>query len=610
MKPSLHISLQPAIRRTISLLRLAFWAGMILLTPGCATPTSRTSVENPPNIILIITDDQGFGDFGFQGNPVVETPNIDAMAARSARLANFYVSPVCAPTRASLMTGRYNYRTRVVDTYIGRAMMEPEETTLAELLQWNGYATGIFGKWHLGDTYPMRPQDQGFEKTLVHRGGGIGQPSDPPGGEGKYTDPILFEDGVEKAMTGYCTDIYFDQAMRWIEQTAAERPFFAYIPTNAPHTPLQDVPQDLFEHYASMNLSPDLFPEEIGHPLPDEMNADALARIFAMITDIDQNVGRLFERLEALGLLENTLVLFMVDNGPNTRRFVGGYRGMKAEVYEGGIRSPLLAHWPAHLSPGVASDRIAAHIDLTPTILDAAGIEAPADLRFDGRSLMPLLRRESTTWPDRRLFIQTHRGDAPVRYHQFAARSQRWKLLNASGFDRDSLPGDPVFELYDLQNDPYELENVAAQFPDTLRNLIAAYDAWFDDVGHTRPDNYAPPRIVIDPSVENPTVLTRQDWRYPGTHGVNGWARDALGYWLVDVEQEGPYTLDVRFAPDEIPGTARIMINGNAHEIELEGGASQFRLEEITLPAGPATIEAELIHAGKTRGIHQMEIRG
>jgi arylsulfatase/arylsulfatase A len=338
------------------------------------------------------------------------------------------------------------------------------------------------------------------------------------------------------------------------------------------------------------------------------MNADQVARIFAMITNIDQNVGRLFERLEALGLTENTLVLFLVDNGPNTRRFVTGFRGMKTDVYEGGIRSPLLAHWPSRLTPGIASDRIAAHIDIAPTLLEAAGVAIPDELDIDGRSLLPLLQRDENGWPDRALFIQTHRGDAPARYHHFAARTQRWKLLNASGFTRDSLPGDPSFELYDMQNDPFELNNVAAQYPDTLQHLIASYDAWFDDVSSTRPDNYAPPRIAIDPTEENPTVLTRQDWRYPGTHGNDGWARDALGYWLIDVDQGGAYTIDWRFAPDNTPGIARLAVNGTPYEHPLEPKATQTRFESIELPPGPATIEAELIHAGKTRGIHQMDV--
>jgi len=193
------------------------------------------------------------------------------------------------------MTGRYNYRTRAIDTYVGRAMMESEETTLAEILRDVGYTTGIFGKWHLGDNYPMRPMDQGFSESLVHRGGGIGQPADPTGGEGKYTDPILLDNGTLKPFKGYCTDIYFDRALKWISKcVAGDKSFFAYIPTNAPHGPFHDVPEDIDRRYKKMNLGNEAFPQDKGHPLPAKSDQDKRARMFAMITNIDQNVGRLF----------------------------------------------------------------------------------------------------------------------------------------------------------------------------------------------------------------------------------------------------------------------------------------------------------------------------
>ena len=556
-----------------------------------------------------MTDDQGYGDLGFHGNPVLRTPHLDAMAGRSTRLENFYVSPVCAPTRASLMTGRYNYRTRVVDTWLGRAMMDPKEKTVAEYLQEAGYATGIFGKWHLGDSYPMRPMDQGFDESLVHKGGGIGQPSDPPGAEGKYTDPSLLHNGVLKAMEGYCTDIYFEQAMQWMENIHSNSPFFAYIPTNAPHGPYHDVPDSLYQYYKSLQLSHDLFPATPGHSMENEMDEDRVARIFAMISNVDENVGRLFETLDRLDLTDNTLVLFMIDNGPNTRRYVNGMRAMKSSVYEGGVRSPFFAHWPSALEPGVASDRITAHIDVAPTLLDIAGVDM-STLDMDGVSLLPLLKRSQGEWPDRTLFIQSHRGNEPVRYHHFMGRSQNWKVVHASGFGRESFEGAPAFELYDMVNDPLELENVADQYPDTLQKLIQAYDDWFEDVGTTRPNNYAPPRIVLDPTKENPLVLTRQDWRYPGTHGRYGWAPDALGFWLLHVAQQGSYNFDWRFTASEVDGTARLIINGSPYEASIAAGADEIRFEGIVVPEGSIKIEAELVHAGNVRGIHQMDVTG
>ena len=330
-----------------------FLFGILGLACGAGQPPGDATGTERPNIVLVMTDDQGYGDFGFAGNPVLETPHLDALAARSATVERFYVSPVCTPTRASLMTGRYNYRTRAIDTYIGRAMMEPEEVTIAELLRDAGYATGIFGKWHLGDNYPLRTMDQGFEESLVHRGGGIGQPSDPPGGEGKYTDAVLFRNGQREETTGYCTDVYFDAAFDFMEQAAAEgRPFFAYVPTNAPHGPFHDVPEDWLEHYRQTDLTA---------ALPDpgqasEQVLDRLARSYAMISNIDENVGRLTARLDELGLAENTLVVFLVDNGPDRGRYNAGLRGRKGTAFEGGIRSPLLARWPGRL-PGGTSRR-------------------------------------------------------------------------------------------------------------------------------------------------------------------------------------------------------------------------------------------------------------
>jgi len=335
-----------------------------------------------PNVILMMTDDQGYGDFGFVGNPVVKTPHLDAMAGRSARMTQFYVSPVCTPTRACLMTGRYNYRTRAIDTYLGRAMMDTAEVTIAELLRGAGYTTGQFGKWHLGDNYPMRPSDQGFDEVLCHRGGGIGQPSDPIGGEGKYTDPILFHNNEQVSMQGYCTDIYFDAAFDFMRKSVEEdKNFFAYIATNAPHGPFHDVPEELRKMYMDMNLRSGMAPGASEKAY--EKAKDTMARIYAMETNIDQNVGRLFEKLKELGIYEDTLVLFLVDNGPNGNRFVGPFRGRKGQVVDGGIRSPLLAHWPAQLEAGQNSDRVAAHIDLLPTILDACGFAKPKELNLD-----------------------------------------------------------------------------------------------------------------------------------------------------------------------------------------------------------------------------------
>lgn len=558
-------------------------------------------------MILIMTDDQGYGDFGFHGNPIIRTPNLDALARSSARMETFYVSPVCAPTRASLLTGRYNYRTRVVDTFVGRAMMEPEEVTLAEILQDAGYSTGIFGKWHLGDAYPMRPMDQGFDEALVHRGGGIGQPSDPPGGEARYTNPILFHNGTEQRYEGYCTDIYFTEALEWIRrQREAGRPFFAYLPTNAPHGPFGDVPGDLLAEYRAMDLSNDAFPQDVGHRVTEDMNLDVRARIFAMITNIDDNVGRLLGQLETMGLAENTLVLFLVDNGPDGRRYLAGMKGAKGTVYEGGIRSPLFLRWPARLAPGRTSDEPAAHIDVTPTLLDALGIDTPKGVRFDGRSFLPLLAGEDATLPDRALVIQSHRGEVPVRYHQFMIRDRRWKLLHASGFGRESFEGEPRFELYDLASDPLEMQNAVQEHPEVVARLKAAYDAWFDDVGSTRPDNYAKPRITVGTPHENPTVLTRQDWVHE--RGIP-WGANSNGRWLLQVFEAGGYEIVVRYPPVDAGGEIVVGAGKRVQSRPLVARDSLTRFDSIQLEAGPLDLMVDLAYGEVRKGPWQVEVR-
>ncbi|MCR9118498.1 MAG: arylsulfatase, partial [bacterium] len=492
-------------------MKVASVVPLILCFLGCLL--SDAFADDRPNVIVIMSDDQGGGDYGFLGNEVIRTPNLDAMHKRGGHLSRFYVSPVCAPTRASLMTGRYNYRTRCIDTYIGRAMMDTNEITIAELLRDAGYQTGIYGKWHLGDNYPLRPMDQGFQDSLVHRGGGIGQPSDPIGAEGKYTDPTLIKNGKETPMKGYCTDIYFDAAMQFIEQNVqADKKFFTYIATNAPHGPFHDVPNELYEEYRKVDFSPILVDKM--NPAQLKRESDKLARISAMITNIDENVGRLFQKLNELKITDDTIVVYLNDNGPNTRRFVGDMRGKKADVDDGGIRSPLLFHWPAQVKPGYSSDQLCAHIDLTPTILDACQVEPPKDRKIDGRSFLPLLTAEDADWLPRQIVLQSHRGDEPTPFHHFALHEHPWKLVHPSGFGNEGFAGAATLQLYNLKTDPQQRNNVAGKHPEVVQRLKKDYEAWFKDVSSTRPDNFAPPRMIIGTDHEPRSVLTRQDWRH------------------------------------------------------------------------------------------------
>ena len=560
-------------------------AGWILLAStlvlaGCSSSdTAEPTSDRPPNIILIMTDDQGWAQVGFRGNDVIQTPNLDRLASESINLTRFYVSPVCAPTRASLMTGRYNYRTGVVDTYIGRALMHSDEVTVAEMLGEAGYKTGIFGKWHLGDNYPLRAIDQGFEEALVHKGGGIGQPSDPPGTS--YFDPILQLNGEQKPYAGYCTDIFFNTAMMFIEQNR-DNPFFAYIPTNAPHSPY-DVPESYIEPYRAQGLN------------------DKDARIYGMIANIDENVGKLLELLEKRGLAENTIVIFMTDNGPTTRRYTAGLRARKGSVYEGGIRVPFLIRWPARLASR-SDDRIAAHIDVLPTLIEAAGGTLPGDRKIDGLSLLPRLLDPEAPVDERTLHIQSHRGNEPQLYRAFAAVTQKYKLVQAKHFGQP-MPEDAPLELYDLEADSSEENDLAAQQTERTEAMKDGYEEWFKDVSSTR--GYDPPRIPLGTEHENPVTLTRQDWRVVGR---DGYGDNNLGFWQVDVAAAGDYEVRLRFPKQEAAGRVEFALDDHRGEAEFGAGTESVTFGPFTFAEGSAALEARLIRSGETVGVKYADV--
>ena len=328
-----------------------FRADSIVCVIAQASATLDACASLRPNVVVIMTDDQGYGDLGVHGNPKIKTPHLDEFARQSVRLKNFYVSPVCAPTRASLLTGRYNYRTGVVDTYQGRAMMHPDEVTLAEMLAAAGYRTGIFGKWHLGDNAPLRPIDQGFQESLVIKGGGIGQPSDPPGGS-SYFDPILQHNGQAERIKGYCSDIFAEAAIEFMRQSG--RPSVLRLPrVQLPARPARWRPSPSWLPTGQWTSRSTNFPSS-GNRSPRAFAAPAetVARVYAMVTNIDTNVGKVLKALEAQRLAGNTIVVFLTDNGPAQVRFNAGLRGWKGSVYDGGIRVPCYIRWPGHFPAG------------------------------------------------------------------------------------------------------------------------------------------------------------------------------------------------------------------------------------------------------------------
>tara|TARA_R110002049_G_scaffold50370_2_gene142991 strand:+ start:57010 stop:58761 length:1752 start_codon:yes stop_codon:yes gene_type:complete len=564
-----------------------------ILLSACSVCTAVASADSRPNIIIVMPDDMGYGDLGATGNPIIRTPNLDRFAKESSHLTNFYVSPVCSPTRACLMTGRYNYRTRVIDTFKGRSMMDPAEVTIAEVLGEAGYATGIFGKWHLGDNYPMRPQDQGFDEVLIHRGGGLAQPSEPIENKKRYTDPILFRNGEQVQTQGYCTDIYFDAAIEFMESSRESgKPFFVYLPPNAPHAPYHDVPEELLAYYKSVNLDPVMGKKK------DDASRDTVARVYAMVENIDQNFGKLEQYLNTSGQRENTFVVFLTDNGPNTNRYVGPFREMKSWVHEGGIHTVFVARWPAGIKQKTKSTQIAAHIDLMPTVLAVAGVNPPEYLLLDGRNALPLLDgTQDVDWADRTLFLQTHRGDRPVEFHHFAARGPHWKLVHPTGFGKESITKDVPYELYQVNEDRGESKNLASQHPEKVDELKSRYQAWFKDVSSTRDNNYAPPRIVIGSDSETTSDLSIQDWR---VDDAQGWGSG--GTWKVDIIDAGPYDASVRW---ENPiGSREIVLHVGDKSFRgtLASDSTQATFADITLPLGKVDVFVDVSGKPRSRG--------
>jgi len=549
--------------------RRNFLASTVGATSLLSSPPAKR-----PNIVLCVSDDQGYGDLSSHGNPNLRTPNIDRIADEGAEFTQFLVNPVCSPTRASLMTGRYYYRTGVVDTYLGRSMMHHDEITIAETLRTSGYRTGIFGKWHLGDHYPLRPTEQGFEEALIHEGGGIAQPSDPPDGN-SYFNPKLMHNGKREQRNGYCTDIFFDGALDFITKNK-DHSFFAYIATNAPHVPLQ-VADTYVEPFRKQGLD------------------ETTAKTYGMIANLDENVGRLLSHVKKQGVEDNTIVIFMSDNGPTPARFNCGMRGLKGSVYEGGLRVPFFVRWPSVIKPGMKIDKLAAHIDVFPTLLQATGAIRPAArpvaAQIDGKSLCPLFNDSKPAWSERTLFFQWHRGERAELYNNCAAREQRYKLVNGR-------------ELYDLQEDPAESKDISAAQPERVASMRAAYEEWFKDVSETR--DFEPPLIFLGTLFENPVLLTRQDWRGPKA----SWSDDGLGYWEVDVKNSGAYECSLIFPAAASSGTAWLSLGSAQGEVSIPAGATSVKIALPHVKHGATRLEASLTFAGKPAvGPHYVSVR-
>lgn len=546
--------------------------------------TATAQTKTRPNVILIITDDQGYGDIGFHGNPDVKTPVLDMLAKNSTRFTSFYVSPVCAPTRSSLMTGRYSLRTGVHDTYNGGAIMANEETTLAELMKGAGYRTSIVGKWHLGDNYPFRPMEQGFDESLVHSGGGIGQTGDIYNyyrKDSSYYNPVLMKNGQTVKTTGYCSDVYTDAAIQFLEGNQ-KNPFFLYLAFNAPHEPLQ-VPRKYYDMYKGLKIDSSNYKNSKAFPKMSDKNQEDARKVYAMVSNIDDNMGRLFKKLEELKLDSNTLVIFMTDNGPQQPRYKAGLKAIKGSVYDGGVKVPFYIKLPGTIEKDKDIKVPAAHYDVLPTLAEFCGFKIPANIKIDGKSLMPLIRNKEVAWKDRAMVLNWARG-YPEPYRNIAVVKGKYKMVGMC--DESAAPA--ALELYNMDEDPSELKNISKTNPAKLAELKLEFDNWYKEI--IQSPHLVPQAAIIGTKHENPTVLNRNDCMTYG--GV--WEEDKnKGYWEVAMQQPGKFDFNVSFK-NPLPSATRLFLRiGNIQRsVQANPGDTAFDLTGVQVPKGKFRLEA------------------
>jgi arylsulfatase A-like enzyme len=532
---------------------------LVLLLVVCV----QIQAAERPNVVIVMTDDQGYPEVSAHGNPVLQTPNLDALHSQSLRLTDFHVAPMCAPTRGQLLTGLDAARNGCINVSSGRALLRPEVPTMANIFGDAGYATGVFGKWHLGSNYPFRPEDRGFQRTVWFPSSHIGSVPDTWGND--YFDDTYTSNGKPQQFKGYCTDIFFDEAMTFMRDSVKSgKPFLTYIATNTPHGPLNPKDEDRLA-----------LKQVLDSPKFDKMNPalkTRLANYLGMVRNIDTNVGRLIKFLNEEGLRENTLVIFLTDNGSThgPRYFNAGMRGGKTELWDGGHRVPCFISWPqGALGSPQDIDGLTQVQDLLPTLVDLCELKTKA--KFSGTSLAPILRGKASVPAGRTLIINYSRMPNFVNYPTPFAQSimtrdqavvlwKRWRLLE----DR---------ELYNLEADPLQQSNVIDEHPDVVRKMRGELYRWWDEVG---PNANVPQRVVIGSDHENPSRLTACEWLdvFVDQQGQIRRGQQKSGYWLLDVAQDGEYEFELRRWPRDadIP-LAEAMPDGSGTALPIKSAS-------------------------------------
>lgn len=537
----------------------------ICLVLSCS---SEIEADKKPNIIIIMTDDQGYGDLSYHGNPIVKTPHLDAFAKQSLELTNFHVGTTCAPTRAGLMTGRNANRNNVWHTIAGCSILLEDEEIMPEVFQRSGYQTAMLGKWHLGDNYPFRPQDRGFQEAFYHGGGGVQQTPDYWNND--YFDDTYFRNGVPEKTSGYCTDVWFDEAISY-SLKQKEEPFFMYLALNAAHGPF-NVPEEYAKMYESAPLS------------------EIQKRFYGMVSNIDDNFGRLVAHLKKTDQFDNTIIIFTTDNGTaagikyqketkETLGFNAGLRGTKGSHYDGGHKVPFFMSWPdGNIQRETKSNDLVSHVDLLPTLADLVDIPFTAKKPLDGKSMLATLKGEKTD-TERMLVVDTQRNQLPEKGKSPAVMQGEWRLVNGS-------------ELYNTLEDVGQENDISELHPERVKKMQDFYDDWWESI---LPDiRYA--EIPIGDEAANPVLITIHDMHtsdnipWNQVQIRNGEANPD-GYYSVNIVEDGKYQFKLfRYSPE-----SGLALNASPQEISGTPYVSALPEGKIISP------ERALVEIGATK---------
>ncbi|WP_222611755.1 arylsulfatase [Seonamhaeicola algicola] len=479
--------------------------------------------QEKPNVILILTDDQGYGDLSCHGNPYFKTPNMDKLHEESVRFTDFHVDPTCAPTRAALLTGKYAHNVGVWHTIAGGNHLKTNELTMANVFKESGYATGLFGKWHLGANYPYRPIDRGFDEWLGQGDGGTGTTDD--WFDNDRVNDYYWHNGEKKKIEGYAPDVFYNAAINFIKQKKeSKQPFFVYLPTYLPHHP-HTVPDVSMAN----NFGPEV-PKNVSY-------------FYAGIQRIDRNIGKLRKTLENLQLADNTILIFMSDNGgtEGVKMYNAGMKGRKGQAYEGGHRVPFFIHWKnGAIKHGKDVEDLTSHFDVLPTLIDLCGLKTKTHdtINFDGRSFKQQLYNPEKKLEERILFVENQRTFKAQPWVNMAAMTNRWRLIDNT-------------ELYDMETDFAQTTNVINKYPDVVKNLRVAHKNYWEKV---TPNDREVPRPIIGSEKDTEVFLTPSDWYLPAVpwnHSQVAKGFSEVGEWHITVETNATYTFEVSRWPRE-----------------------------------------------------------